>query len=177
MGEEQNTVIGEDLGADSTPLEYSHVGDMELLHNCMKEALRLCPPLILLIRKALRDLQVQAEGKTYTVPKGDMVFVSPSVGMRLPHVFRDPDTFNPDRFMPGGESYKPAPYSYMGFGGGMHSCMGQHFGFLQVKTILSILFREYDIEAVSDKMPEINYEAMVVGPKGNCYVHYKKRNN
>jgi len=169
---EQKAVFADD---PSAPLDFDRINNMQLLHDSMKEALRLCPPLILLIRKAMKDIPVTAGGKTYTVPKGDMVLVSPSVGMRLPEVFKDPDSFDPDRFGPGREEHKSSPYAYLGFGGGMHSCMGQNFAFMQVKTILSILFREYDIEMLSDKMPEIDYKAMVVGPKGNCWVRYKKR--
>ena len=37
----------------------------------------------------------------------------------------------------------------------------------QVKTILSVLLREYDIEMVGE-LPPVNFEAMVVGPKGKC---------
>jgi sterol 14-demethylase len=157
------------------PLDFDKINNMELLHNSMKEALRLCPPLILLIRKAMKDVPVEANGNSYTIPKGDMVLVSPSVGMRLPDVFENPDKFDPDRFGPDREEHKSSPYAYLGFGGGMHSCMGQNFAFMQVKTILSVLFRMYDIEMVADKMPDIDYEAMVVGPKGNCRVRYKKR--
>jgi len=141
----------------------------------MKEALRLCPPLILLIRKAMKNVPVKAGGKSFTIPKGDMVLISPSVGMRLPDVFKDPDTFDPDRFGPGREEHKSSPFAYMGFGGGMHSCMGQNFAFVQVKTILSVLFREFEIEMIADKIPDIDYEAMVVGPKGDCKIRYKKR--
>ncbi len=163
-------------GDESAPLDFDKINNMQLLHDSMKEALRLCPPLILLIRKAMKDIKVNAGGKTYTVPKDDMVLISPSVGMRLKEVFRDPDTFDPDRYGPGREEHKSSPYAYLGFGGGMHSCMGQNFAFMQVKTILSVLFREYDIEMVADKMPEIDYSAMVVGPKGDCRVRYRKRN-
>ena len=149
---------------------------MSLLHNCMKEALRLCPPLILLIRYALRDVKVTAGKRTYNIPRGDMVLISPSVGMRLPEVFPNPNTFDPDRFGPGWEEDKSSLYAYMSFRGGMHSCMGQNFAYLQVKTILSVLFREYEMEMVSKVMPEIDYAAMVIGPKGDCRVRYKKRN-
>lgn len=169
---EQKAVFGDDIHA---PLDFDKINNMQLLHDSMKEALRLCPPLILLIRKAMKDVPVKANNQTYTIPKGDMVLISPSVGMRLPDVFSDPDKFDPDRFGPGREEHKSSPYAYLGFGGGMHSCMGQNFAFMQVKTILSVLFREYDIEMVADKMPEIDYEAMVVGPKGNCRIRYKKR--
>ena len=170
--EEQAEIFAKNPDA---PLDLDSINNMELLHNCMKEALRLCPPLILLIRKALKDVPVSAAGKSYTIPKGDMVLISPSVGMRLPEVFSDPETFDPDRYAPGREEHKSSPYAYVAFGGGMHSCMGQNFGYLQVKTILSVLFREYEIEMVNKDMPDIDYEAMVVGPKGDCRIRYKKR--
>jgi len=170
--EEQKTALEGDM---SKPLDFDLINNMELLHDCMREALRLCPPLTLLIRYALRDIPVKAAGKSHTIPQGDMVFVSPTVGMRLPEVFADPDKFDPDRFGPGREEHKSSPYAYLGFGGGMHSCMGQQFAFVQVKTILSVLMREYEIEMVADKMPDMDYTAMVVGPKGDCRVRYKRR--
>ena len=40
--EEQQTVLED----PSTPLTYEHLGQMELLHNCMRESLRLFPPLV-----------------------------------------------------------------------------------------------------------------------------------
>jgi len=166
---EQNKVMN---GKES--IEFDDLNEMGFLHDCMREALRLCPPLIMLIRKAMTDCQVTVDNKTYTIPKNDMVCVAPSVGMRIESVFPKPDKFDPDRFGEGREEHK-IPYAYLGFGGGMHSCMGQNFAFMQVKTILSILFREYQIERIAPEMPEINYAAMVVGPKGDCRVRYKKR--
>jgi sterol 14-demethylase len=162
-------------GKEDEPLDFDKINEMQLLHDSMKEALRLCPPLILLIRKAMKDIKCKVDGRNYTIPKGDMVLVSPSVGMRLPESFKNPDDFDPDRFGPGREEHKSSPYAYLGFGGGMHSCMGQNFAFVQVKTILSVLFREYDFDLIADNMPDIDYEAMVVGPKGDCRVRYKKR--
>mmetsp|Transcript_35999 Transcript_35999/g.52760 ORF Transcript_35999/g.52760 Transcript_35999/m.52760 type:complete len:492 (+) Transcript_35999:103-1578(+) len=169
---EQSAVLGGD--AASIMLDYDKVNNMELLDNCMREALRLCPPLILLMRKAMKDFKVNSKDTSYIVPKGDMVLVSPSVAMRIPEVFQEPEKYDPDRYAKGREEHK-TPFSYLGFGGGMHSCMGQNFAFVQVKTILSILFREFELEMVSDTMPEQDFEAMVVGPKGDCRVRYKRR--
>lgn len=44
----------------------------------------------------------------------------------------------------------------------------------QVKTILSVLLREYNIEMVGE-LPPADFEAMVVGPKGHCNVRYTKK--
>ena len=156
-------------------LDYDAVGEMDLLHNCMREALRMHPPLVLLMRKCKKDVEVRSGGKSFVVPGGDTVLVSPSVGMRLPDVFKDPNTFDPDRYAEGREEHK-IPYAYLGFGGGMHSCMGQNFAFVQVKTILAVIFRNYEVEMIPKDLPECDYEAMVVGPKGDCRIRYKKRN-
>jgi sterol 14-demethylase len=168
---EQKTVLGGDL---NKPIEYEDLQNMELLHNCMREALRMCPTFIMILRKAERDIKIQSEGKSYVIPQGDMVVVSPTVSMRMKETFADPDTYDPDRFAAPREEHKQ-PYAYMGFGGGLHSCMGQNFAFLQVKTIISVLLREYELERVEPGMPDIGYDDMVVGPKGDCTVRYRKR--
>lgn len=153
-------------------LDLDAINQMEILHNCMREALRLCPTFIMLLRKALQDLKVVVDGKTMVIPKGDLVVVSPTVSMRLNSTFPKADTFDPDRYGPEREEHK-IPYAYLGFGGGMHSCMGQVFAFCQVKTILSTILYYYDLEMEAKTLPDIGYTDMVVGPRGNCNVHYR----
>jgi sterol 14alpha-demethylase len=168
---EQRTVLGGNL---DKALEYEDLQSMDLLHNCLREALRLCPTFIMILRKVERDVVAKSNGQSFTIPKKDIVVVSPTVSMRLKSVFCDPDAFDPDRYAAPREEHKQ-PYAYLGFGGGVHSCMGQNFAFLQVKTILSVMFREYDIQRVAPGMPDIGYDDMVVGPKGDCRVRYRKR--
>ncbi len=56
----------------------------------------------------------------------------------------------------------------------MHQCMGQQFGLLQVKTIISVLVRNFTFEAVDKEIPEPDYTAMVVGPKNHLQVRYTR---
>lgn len=157
------------------PLTFEHVQKMDLLHNCVKEALRLQPPLIMLMRRAKQDVVVKSDdGKTFTVPKGDTVVSSPALQHRLGRVYKNPDKFDPDRFNEERAEDKKWPFAYLGFGGGMHACMGQNFGYMQVKTIVATLVRRYRLEAV-DPMPETNYKAMVVGPTGTPRIRYQRR--
>ena len=37
---------------------------MDLMHNCMREALRLHPPLVLLMRKVLKDIKVNVASRS-----------------------------------------------------------------------------------------------------------------
>jgi sterol 14alpha-demethylase len=170
--DEQTAVLGP--GSKGKELTFDDTNNMELLHNCMREALRLCPTFIMILRKVERDFNINVQQMPYTIPKNDIVVVSPTVSMRLKSSFANPDVFDPDRYAPPREEHK-LPYAYLGFGGGMHSCMGQNFAFVQVKTILSVVLREYDIEMVAPDLPAIGYDDMVVGPKGDCRVRFTKR--
>jgi sterol 14alpha-demethylase len=171
--QEQEKVLKGDL---TKRLDFDDVQEMEFLHNAMREALRMCPTFIMLMRLAEQDIPLtMINGKTCVIPKGDIVAVSPTVSMRLKSTFANPDAFDPDRYLPPREEHK-VPFAYLGFGGGLHSCMGQNFAFVQVKCILSILFREYEITRVAPEMPAVGYDDMVVGPKGDCRIRYKKRN-
>jgi sterol 14-demethylase len=131
------------------------------------------PPLIMLMRMAMQDIETTLNGKKYTIPKGDIVITSPAVCARMESVFTKPNEFEPERFN-ADRSETKVPYAFLGFGGGMHACMGQQFGLLQVKTIVSILLRNFTIEPIDKEFPEPDYTAMVVGPKNHLMVRYKK---
>ncbi|EPS63299.1 obtusifoliol-14-demethylase [Genlisea aurea] len=157
-------------------IDYDVLSEMEVLYRCIKEALRLHPPLIMLLRSSHSDFTVKTrEGAEYDIPKGHIVATSPAFANRLPHIYRDPDTYDPDRFAPGREEDKAAgPFSYISFGGGRHGCLGEPFAYLQIKSIWSHLLRNFEMELVSP-FPEIDWNAMVVGVKGSVMVRYKRR--
>lgn len=168
--EEQEKVFGGKLGdIRDKPLDFDKVAEMGALQNAAKESLRMYPPLIMLMRMALDDVETTCNGKKYTIPKGDIVFTSPAVSSRIAKTFPEPDSFIPDRFNDPKQSA-----AFLGFGGGRHQCLGQQFGLLQVKTILSVLLRHYKFEAVEKEIPEPDYAAMVVGPKNRLMVRYTK---
>ena len=170
--EEQRAIFGDGDIRDA-PMSFDDLNKMEILHNCVKETLRMHPPLIMLMRKAMQDVPVETDaGLKYVIPKGDIVFTSPAVAGRLDMVFKDPDSFDPDRYAPPREEHA-TPFAHLGFGGGIHQCMGQQFGFMQVKTIISWLLRNYDMEPAGP-MPKADYTAMVVGPVGEPMISFKK---
>eukprot|EP01138_Halocafeteria_seosinensis_P014360 gb/GECG01014661.1/.p1 GENE.gb/GECG01014661.1/~~gb/GECG01014661.1/.p1 ORF type:complete len:501 (+),score=68.80 gb/GECG01014661.1/:1-1503(+) len=173
--QEQQELVG---GAQDT-LSFEQVNKMDLLGRCMKESIRLHPPLIFLMREVLTELKTPH----HTIPKGDIVVAAPGVSMQLPPpegAFSNPQQFDPDRYAPGREEDKPKEgednkkFKYVGFGGGLHSCMGERFAYLQVKTLLSVLFRNFDLELVTE-FPEPDYTAMVVPPKSPTTVRYRRK--
>ena len=45
---------------------------------------------------------------------------------------------------------------------------------VQIKTIWSILLRNFELELISP-FPEIDWDSLVVGPKGKVMLRYKRR--
>jgi sterol 14-demethylase len=161
---EQATVLG------SKGMTIAALKQLVRLERCIKEAERLHPPLVMLMRKALGNFEFH----DYVVPAGDFAMISPAVSHRIPAIFGDPSRYDPDRFAPPREEDRRTPYALIGFGGGKHRCLGLAFAYQQVKVIWSILLRRYTFELVSrDQRP--NYATFVVGPRQPCLVRYVSR--
>ena len=135
----------------------------------MKEALRIHPPLFILLRAALEDCEILG----YRVKKGNWVAVSPMVAHRDEDVFENALEYDPDRYGPGREEDK-RPFAYISFGGGRHKCMGNAFAILQIKTIIAVLLNRFDFELVGDPI-ETDFQGLVLGPKPPIRIRYRRR--
>lgn len=67
-------------GGDFAPLDYATIDNLPILDRCLKETLRLAPPLLSLMRKVVQPV----EYKGYVIPKGHYICVSPTATHRLP---------------------------------------------------------------------------------------------
>ncbi len=149
------------------PVTHAALRELSYTENVVKEALRLHPPLFMLVRKALKDFQY----KGYVIPAGTWIVVSPTVSHRMSSVFPNPDTFDPDRFLREDEMHD---FAYIAFGGGRHKCLGNAFALLQIKSILALLLGQFEFGLYGDAI-EDNFQGLVVGPKEPCRVRYRRR--
>ncbi len=151
------------------PVTYASLRELTLLESAIKEALRLHPPLFMLVRVAQEDFVY----KQWLIPKGTWIVVSPTVSHRLPEVFANPDMFDPDRFLPPREEDK-RDFAYISFGGGRHKCLGNAFALLQIKAILALLLGQFELGLTGDAIAT-DFHGLVVGPKEPCRVRYRRR--
>ncbi len=143
---------------------------LPLLECAIKEAERMHPPLVMLMRRVRRDL----EHDGLVVEAGGLAMVSPAAAHRLPHVFADPDRYDPGRFGPERQEDRRERNALIGFGGGHHRCIGTTFAQQQIKVVWSVLLREFDLTlARTDHRPD--YSTFVVGPRQPCVVRYRRR--
>jgi cytochrome P450 len=127
------------LGAG--PLEPAHIPQLVYLEQVLNEALRLYPPIHLGSRIAATDL----EFKGYHIPAGTRVVYSIYLTHRHPSYWPEPNHFNPERFASG---FRPAPYTFLPFGGGPRNCIGAAFAQVEVKVILAQILQSFDLKLV-----------------------------
>jgi len=154
---------------NGTPVSHAALRDLTVAENAVKEALRLHPPLFMLVRVAKQDFTY----KQWFIPKGTWIVISPTVSHRMNEVFRDAEQFDPDRFAPPREEDK-RDFAYISFGGGRHKCLGNAFAILQIKAILALLLGQYEFELAGDPIAS-DFQGLVVGPKEPCRVRYRRR--
>jgi sterol 14-demethylase len=154
---------------DGEPLSLKKTRQLVKTEWAVREALRLHPPLFVLLRQAMQDTELCG----YKIPKGAFVAVSPTVAHRIEDVFRNADAFDPHRFSPE-RAEDDNPFNYVSFGGGRHKCLGSSFALLQIKSIVAALLYHYDLELYGDPL-EADLQSVVIAPKMPCRVNFKLR--
>jgi sterol 14-demethylase len=170
--EEQKEIISK----HSEKIDYSVLSEMGILHSCIKEAARLHPALPTLVRQVKKDITVRTkEGMEYGVPRGHTLVNLVMVNGKLPHIYKDPEVYDPNRFRPGREEDKVGgKFSYTSFGGGRHACGGEAYAYMQIKIIFSHLLRNFEMELISP-FPKPDWTKFLPEPKGKVMVSYKRR--
>jgi sterol 14-demethylase len=162
----------EELYADGQEVSFHALRQIPKLDNVVKETLRLHPPLIILMRVAQGEFEVEG----YPIHKGDFVAASPAISNRIPEDFPDPGAFNPDRYDKPGQADIANRWTWIPFGAGRHRCVGAAFATMQIKAIFSVLLREYDFEMAQPAESYRNdHSKMVVQLAQPAKVRYRKR--
>lgn len=120
--------------SDKNAEKWEDIAEMRYLEQCIKESMRLCPSVPLLTRELKEKVCFGGKaGPEITLPVGATVFISPLVTHRLPHVFSEPEKFDPDRFSQ--ENLKSMhPFAYLPFSAGPRNCIGG------INNVLQTLF-------------------------------------
>jgi len=162
----------DELYADGAEVSYQALRAMPHLESSIKEALRLHPPLILLLRVAKEDLEFAG----FTIRAGQMVGASPSVSNRIPEDFPAPDSFEPGRYLVPREEDRTNPWTWIPFGAGRHRCVGAAFAMMQLKAIFSVLLLDWEFELAQPRDTYRNdHSKMVVQLQQPCAVRYRRR--
>jgi cytochrome P450 len=136
---------------------------MRLVGNALTEAGRLYSPVAIAPRGVVTDFEFSG----YHVPAGTRVYYSPSAGHRLPAVFAEPETFDPDRFAQPREEDKRTPYGMVLFGGGPRICIGVNMATVEIKAFAGRVLRDYTLDVIPGQdIAQVYYGVTGVIPEG-----------
>ncbi|ORA77459.1 cytochrome P450 [Mycobacterium malmoense] len=162
----------DELYADGQPVNFHALRQIPHLENVLKETLRLHPPLIILMRVAQGEFEVEG----YPIHKGDYVAASPAISNRIPEDFPDPDNFVPERYQEPRQEDLINRWTWIPFGAGRHRCVGAAFATMQIKAIFSVLLRQYEFEMAQPPESYRNdHSKMVVQLARPARVRYRRR--
>ncbi len=144
---------------------------MKYLEQCIKECLRLYPPVHVIGRQTIKEFTVNDK---YLIPSNSTVYVPLLCVHRDPQSFPNPEVFDPERFSP--QMCKNRnPYSFIPFSAGPRNCIGQKFALLEEKAFLANIFRKYKIQSLVDRNEIKVYMSIVLKPCSKLKMKFEFR--
>jgi cytochrome P450 len=127
---------GLDLGANVTP---DVLASLVQTRAVVSEALRLYPPAFTMMRAAIGP----DRAGDIEIPRGAVLMIAPWVLHRHRSLWRDPDAFDPSRFLPGHP--QPPRFAYLPFGAGPRVCVGAQFAMAEATLVLAALVQSFKV--------------------------------
>jgi cytochrome P450 len=127
--------------AGEAEITAEHVERLVFTRAVVQEAMRLYPPVPMITRMCER--RTEAGGRT--IEAGTFLFIPIYALHRHRRYWRDPDAFDPERFLNGEAAALPR-FAYLPFGGGPRVCIGQGFALTEAAAILATLLRRVALE-------------------------------
>lgn len=127
---------------------FESVSDLKISRDVFREALRLYPPVPMMVRQTTCPETFRARN----VRKGSQIVLSPWHLHRHERLWERPDEFDPGRWQT--ENGRTCQRSaYMPFSSGSRVCTGAGFAMVEGPLILSQLMRQFRIETIPGKTP------------------------
>jgi cytochrome P450 len=116
-------------------------GPLLVTRAALEEAMRLYPPAPTLSREAIGEDWLAGA----RIPAGATVTIAPYLLHRHRRLWKDPDAFNPERFL-GANREKIDRYAYIPFGAGPRVCIGMAFALQEAVILLAHLLQAFRFE-------------------------------
>uniref|UniRef100_A0A3Q0RFK5 Cytochrome P450 family 4 subfamily F member 8 n=1 Tax=Amphilophus citrinellus TaxID=61819 RepID=A0A3Q0RFK5_AMPCI len=121
-------------GRDGHELEWEDLSNLPFTTMCIKESLRLYPPIQAVSRKYTQDMVLPGNR---TVPEDAICVVSIYGTHHNPAVWTNPNEFDPLRFdLSNTKSH--ASHAFIPFSSGPRNCIGQKFAMAELRVVVAL---------------------------------------
>jgi unspecific monooxygenase len=147
--EAQARVQAEADGVTLTPETGAEaLGQLPYTRAVISEALRLYPPAFTVVRQSIGpDRLPGPDGGTIDIPARATLMIAPWVLHRHRKLWRDPEAFDPERFL----GAPPPRFAYLPFGAGPRVCVGAQFAMAEAVLALAGLMRAFDVGLIDTR--------------------------
>jgi cytochrome P450 len=132
-------------------------GGTARLDAVIRETMRIRPVVSIVARRLHAPMQL---GR-WQLPAG--VLVAPNIELVHHHagLHRDPDRFDPDRFL----DRQVEAHEWLPFGGGTRRCLGASFATFEMRSVIPIVLRRAALRLVDARLDNVRRRAVVMVPE------------
>jgi cytochrome P450 len=161
----------ERVAAEAAGMEpvFGTVGSLRFTRDVFREALRLYPPVPMMVR----ENRVDEEFRGRKVRAGGQVVISPWHLHRHERIWTDPDGFDPDRWATNA-GREASREGYLPFSRGPRVCPGAGFAMLEGVLMLAHLVRAFRFEALEGRVP-VPVAHLTVRAKDGIWLRVSRR--
>ncbi|KAJ1985293.1 hypothetical protein H4R34_000114 [Dimargaris verticillata] len=144
-------------------LSSQHVARLPYLTQCIKESMRLYPPIFVLVKTCLNDTVLPGG---YKVEKGSVCETLTYSLHRNPKFWGlESHKFNPDNFSPEACAARH-PYAWMPFSTGPRGCLGMQFALQEIRVVLAYMLKTFTFRNLNKTPVDWHKGTLTLKPMG-----------
>ncbi|XP_047647472.1 cytochrome P450 4A24-like [Phacochoerus africanus] len=155
------------LLGDGTSITWDHLDQMPYTTMCIKEALRLYPPVPGVSRELSKPITFP-DGRS--LPAGITLSLSVYGLHHNPQVWPNPEEFDPSRFAPGSARHS---HAFMPFSGGSRNCIGKQFAMNEMKVAVALTLLRFELAPDPSRKP-VPIQGIVLNSKNGIHLKLRK---
>lgn len=160
-------------GDETRPITLEDIEKLKYCEAIIKETSRIRPTVNMIGR--FGSLPDEVAG--YKWPKNTQFQMYVHAINNNPSHWEEPDKFNPDRFIDSQVTGKQKKNSFLVFGGGLRVCPGKKIAMIEMKALLALIYRKFDVELVDMNAPlNLTSTSITICDKLNIKISHKKKN-
>ncbi|XP_037357258.1 cytochrome P450 4A6-like [Talpa occidentalis] len=148
------------LLGDGASLSWGHLDQMPYTTMCIKEALRIYPPVPGISRELSKPVTFP-DGRS--LPEGIFVALSIYGLHHNPNVWPNPEVFDPSRFAPGAARHS---HAFLPFSGGSRNCIGKQFAMNEMKVAVALTLLRFELAPDPSRVPVPNAKVVLRSQNG-----------